>query len=82
MLLGVTTSVTDSIGKLKALSDNDDEASSPRAKQYKFQYLWLPAGDGNNLEASATAADPSSFNVIRRLIGKAQVTPVKHTWGW
>ena len=33
------------------------------------------------LEASATAADPSSFNVIRRLIGKGQVTPAKHTWG-
>jgi len=29
-----------------------------------------------NLEASATAADPSSFNVIRRLVGNGQVTPV------
>jgi hypothetical protein len=34
-----------------------------------------------NLEASATAADPSSIDVICRLGGKGQVTPVKHTWG-
>ena len=32
-----------------------------------------------DLEASATAADPSQFNVICRLVGKGKVTPVKHT---
>ena len=31
-----------------------------------------------DLEASATAADPSSIDVICRLVGKGQVTPVKH----
>ena len=31
-----------------------------------------------NLEASATAADPSSIDVICRLGGKGQATPVKH----
>ena len=34
-----------------------------------------------NIEAPATAADPSSIDVICRLGGKGQVTPVKHTWG-
>ena len=34
-----------------------------------------------NLEASATAADTSSFNVFCRLVCKGQVTPIKLPWG-
>ena len=64
------------------LRPNEYFQPAPNMKTaYIILRIYVMSKSVTYLEASATAADPSSFNVIRRLIGKGQVTPAKHTWG-